>query len=545
MSTVSLWRFGFAQGVQTLNGDIRYQYQYQDYTSNGSHMTVSTQSPMLNLAATGSLVNPAILSFDLRTFLSLNSSSGAAPLYSFNSKQFSWNYYTLGLSILKDLPLTTTISLSDGITQSSSSSSQFETEVRQLRRQSQSFRVMTHAISFLPSMNFAIDRSHQWSLNAESPIDQQATSYSMNLASGGHGGFVNVSGSLTENAERYSGSYTKSYALTVNGTRTLADQQVLNYDINYNRLGDITNLNGLASYTNSSSKELHYTTTLNSRYNATSTYQSRLSNLSQSIQYIQNENLRYGLSLGGAVGRTEYPIARTDEDNSSLSSGLSVQHTRSFSGFGLSNSLSMGYGLSNYRDRQQTLSAGFANSLRTHVGTFDISTGQTFAYGQVKDNVKQNSVSNGVNLNVEGIAWYDFRSQLIVEYQSDNYSGDLQGFGNQQQIHLQWSLGSPQMYFVIPFTVAASGGETWYLRGVIGRAFTWEGSFISRQFFVRDLSFMYRHSRVYDAGFNRESVTHSIEMQYQLRAIAINVRYQNYQLLNTQNMFWLTVTRPF
>src|ERR1051326_5288835 len=114
--TALLHPFGFAQGLQTINGEVRYQYQYQDYSTDGSHVTVSTHNPMLNLRSSGSVVDPTVLLFDLRTFFSLNNSIANSAQNSFINNQFSWNYYTLGLNFFKTMPVGTTLSLSDGIT---------------------------------------------------------------------------------------------------------------------------------------------------------------------------------------------------------------------------------------------------------------------------------------------------------------------------------------------------------------------------------------------------------------------------------------------
>ncbi|MFI5253437.1 MAG: hypothetical protein ACHQQQ_13515 [Bacteroidota bacterium] len=543
---VVLGRFGFAQQLNTLNGELRYQYQYQSNTSAGSTSTTSTQSPMLKLATTGSVLDPSFISFNIQTALNLSNSTSKALQYTLSSKSFAWDYYDVGLSILQNMPVTTYLRLDDGMTQSYSSTPQYDRGGYMLRKQQQNLRVTSRQIPSLPSVSLTIDRTHQWSLNAPSPVDQLGTSYSMNLTSGGKGGSFSVGGTMSESSERFTGFSTKYYTLMAHGMRSFTDQQSLNYDINYNRYAEITNINGMASYLNVADKQFHYTTTLNCHDNTGPTYQSLLSNLSQSIQYIQNENFRYNLGLSGNYGQSQSLTGdASSADNIGGNASFSIQHSSSIKAIGISNGLSFGYGLMKYLNRQQTFTSAFSNGISSFIGNYQLSANHSLSYGQLSDDARRNWVSNNFNLNISGETFYNFQMQVLADYQSDIYSGDLQGYGNHKGMQMQWSTTSPLLYYYIPFVIGASGGENWFFEGTVGRTFNWSVSFTSTQFFFRNLTLTYRLNRIFDPNYDRQSINHSLASQYQWRAIALEIRFDNYQLENNRNDFWFTLSRPF
>ncbi len=536
---------GWSQELKTLNGILRYEYQYQDFSSGGTHTTASTQSPMLDLGATGSLVDPEIISFDLHTTLNLSNSSSRLSEYTLSTKSFSWNYYDLGLSVFRDLPITTLIRLTDGITQSFSSSPQANWQGQQFRKQQQNLSFSTHDIPFLPSTSFIVYRAHQWSLGSGAPVDQTSTSYSMNLSSGGKGGSVSVSGTMSDNNDIYSAADSKYYNVVVHGMRSLADMQNLNYDVNYSRYAELTTVSGLASYVDAASKEFHLSTTLSSHQNSGPSYQSLLSNLSQSVLYIQNDHFRYFFSAGGNYGRNEYASGVGSGDNSGGSASFSAQHTDSYKSIGISNGLNFGYGIMDYLQQQATFTGGLSNSFSTNFSSYQLSVGHSISYGQVSDDIHRQSVTNSANANITGYTVYNIQGQCMINYQSDVYSGDLEGYGNHKGVQLQWALSSPMMSVVVPFTLGVSGGNNWFYEGLVSRTYNWTASFTSPQFFVRNLSFLYRLIRTFDPDYDRASINHSISSQYRWRAIAIEIRFENYQLYNNRSNFWISFSRPF
>ena len=540
-------RIGSAQGLRSVNGELRYEYQYQDFSNGVNHTTASTQSPMLNLGTSGSLINPAILSFDLHTNLNLSSTNSQFADNTLSTKSFSWNYYDLGLSLLRNLPVSTSLRLTDGITQTSSSTPQYDREGNHMRKQDQVLRMMTQEIPYLPSTSFSIFRTHQWSLNPAIPLDQLGTSYALSLSSGGKGGSVSVSGSYSESSERYTGLTTRFYNVLLHGMRNLADLQSLNYDINYNRYADATNINAMASYNNATDKQLHYTTTLSSHNNSGPTYQSLLSSISQSVQYIQNDNFRYSLGMTGNLGRNEYTINNgSNADNIGASGSFSIQHNRGYKSIGISNGLSFGYGYTKYLDHQSTFSTSFSNGLTAPLGPYQLAFAHSISYGQLNDNINRKWVNNSASLNVSGTAFNKYLMQINTSYESEINSGDLEGYGNSRQIQTQWFINSPMYYFTnFQFNVGLSGGESWYYGNREGQLSTWSGNFSCTQSYIRNLTFAYSFVRSYNPIYNEQSTAHSVDIGYRWRAIAMQVRYENYQLDNNRNNFWFMVSRPF
>jgi hypothetical protein len=543
---ISLCGIASAQQLNSFNGSLRYQYEYQDYSSDVSHSSGSTHSPMFNLGTSGSVLSPDLLAFDLSTSLTLSSSNFKSSGNDFSSKTFGWNYYNIGLSILPILPFGTTLRLTDGITQSSLNATRRGTDESRFRRQEQDLRIMTHEIPFLPSISFNIARSHQWSLSAPIPTDQVGTNYGFNLSSGGNDGSVSVNGSISDNTERYSGTNSRFTIMGLHGRRTLADLQNLNYDVNYNRTGDATSIIGSALYSNFSQNQYHYYTTLSANSSSGTFYQSFVSSLSQSLQYIQNDYLRYNVGVNGSIGRnTTTGINGSSTDNLGGGTSFSVQHSRNLKSFAISNGLSLGYGAEKSTDLQSNFSTGVSNGISTSVGSYQFAANHSISYGHSTGEVGRNSVDNNANLNIAGSAWYNFQTQLLISYQSNISSGNLAGFGNHRQAQTQWSITSPMEYYVIPFTVAANGGASWYFGEITGQSFNWSVSFNSPQFFARSLSLEYHLTVAYDPTYRKESVSHTVGSHYQWRAIAAELRFVSYRLVDRRSDLWLTLSRPF
>ena len=547
--TVLLCGFGSAQVlIQPLSGEIQYQYQYQDYTSAGFHSSTSAQNPVLNLGTSGSVLNPGIFSFNVSSFLNLTSSSTSAPEYTALNKQLAWDYYNLDLTILRDLPITASMLLNDGFTQTSSSAQQIEQGGTRLRRQTQNLRLMVRRITYLPSMSFSVNRSHQWSLSSESPVDYLNTNYSANLSSGGQGGSLSLSGSMIENLDRHSGYASRYYSLVFRGVRNFADLQSLDFDIDYNRFSDVTNVRETASYMNTSDKQLHYTATLSSYSNSTLSFQSNQANLSQSLQYIQNEHLRYSLGLNGSYGHTESVAGSSfSTDNALGSVSFAIQHSRGYGRLSTSNGINFGYGVSKYIDREATVNAGFSNSLTTYVGSYQLSAGHSLSYGQSRNNQSRSSVSNNANVDISGTPLYNFQTQVNTSYLSEVYVGDLEtGLGNNREIRLQWMIYSPTFlsrYF--QFSVELSGSEDWLFRDFVQRTSVWTACLKCSQSYIPNLSFTYRYNRSYVPYYCQQSVTHSLELHYRWRAVAMELRYEHYTLIDTRSNLWFTLSRPF
>ncbi len=545
-ATGLVWSFGSAQGLTSLSGDFRYQYQYQDFTSAGVHAITSSNNPMLDLSALGSIIDPTFVTFNLHTALTLATSTSSSSQFTLSSKSFAWNFYDLSLSILQNFPVTTSLRFSDGITESYSSTAQQDMGGTMWRKQEQSLQMVSHQVPFLPNTSLSIYRTHQWSLSTDSPVDQLNTNYSINFSSGGRGGSVSVSGTMSESSERYSGLSSRFYTLLFYGVRNFADLQTLNYDINYNWYEDVANIRGTASYVNASDKEFHYSSTLSTLSNTSPTYQSNLVNLSQSIQYIQNDNFRYILGLNGNYGHdASLGSNGYDVDNTGGSANFSVQHTSGFKNITISNGLGFGYGMTQSIERQTSFSSSLSNSIQSIIDSYQVSAGQSISYNRLKDDINRSSVSNDLNLNFSGATLYNFQTQILLEYQSDVYFGDLQGYGNGGGTHLHWSLNTPMIYYIIPFTAGVEGGENWLFGGLVGRTYSWSANFRSIQFFVRNLTFMYSLNRVFDPNYDRESINHSVEMRYQFRAITMELTYQSYQLVNSQSSLWFSISRPF
>jgi hypothetical protein len=211
----------------------------------------------------------------------------------------------------------------------------------------------------------------------------------------------------------------------------------------------------------------------------------------------------------------------------------------------ISNGLSFGYGIAKSTDLQKTFSSGFSNSISTSLGSYQVSVNHSLSYGHLSGDLRRGWVNNTADLNLHGAAWHNIESQFLLGYQSDIYSGDLTGYANHRQVRLQWSINSPMMYYYIPFTIAANGGASWLLGETVGRTFNWSGAFVSPQFFLRNLTFQYQISRAYDPTYQRQSITHTIDSHYQWRAIALELRFVHYQLVNSRSDFWITISRPF
>jgi hypothetical protein len=537
-----------AQLLSAINGELRYQYQYQDYVSAGLHTITSTQSPMLRLGGSGALINPSLVSFDLQSLIFLTSSNARVSQYSLSSKSFTWDYYNVAFTILPGSPVTTSLQLNDGITKSSSSSAFSDFGEDKLRRQQINLMMMTHQIPFLPTIRLSIFRTHQWTQNADRPVNEINTNYAMNLTTGGKDGSVSVSGSMSENSDRYSGTTMRYYTLLLNGTRNFSERQNFHYNLNYYRYSDATNISGLATYMNSSNEQFRSTTTLNTHNYSGPAFQSNLTSLSEQIQFIQDEHFRYSLGLNGSYGKEESSTRGAENGTrGGGSANISVQHSRRLSQFAFSNGFSIGYGLMRYLDRQASFNTGFSNTFSMPFSTYEISAAHTVSYGFLQDDQRRRWVSNNANVDFSGTTIYHFQTQILTTFLADNNSGDLPaGLGNSRELRLQWLVNTPQLFYDrLQFNLGFSGGEEWFFVNAAGRISTWSLTFSCAQSYIRNLSVSYHFNRNYDRITRQESIGHAVEMHYQWRAISMDLRFDNLRLIDNRSNLLLIFSRSF
>jgi hypothetical protein len=536
---------GFSQ-ISSVSGQLQYQYRSEDFRSGDLSTTSTNQSPMINLGTKGFVVSPYILTFDLQTNIFGNYSSAGDGVNKVSGKQYTWNYYDLNLGLLQNLPIATSFNARDAVSESSSDLNRDATGVTKFRYQQQGMNVVANRISFLPAIQFSYLRSHEWSLTSANPVDQLRNGYSMNLSSMGKNGSVTVSGAINDNLERYTNTHLRYYTLHIQGNQFNENNDNLDVSLDYDKFDNLVNISGDVSYRTTLDKKFASFSSLHGRNNSGPAFQSSATGVSQSFGYVQNEHYRYNVGFGGQYGTDVYTIADAPApiNNYVISTSAAMAHTRALGRFSITNDLTGGMSLQNYQYAKTMVSVGFSNGVQTSLGNYRIALNEGSAYSHLKDGIDRTTIDHSASLSVTGDLFRGIQGQVTTNYHNSHLIDTSIGSPSRQDANLYWRLNG-MFYTFIPLTVSLGGTTNWYFSEFSGKTYGWTLTVGSPRFFMQNLIMNYSLTRTYDHYYGREAMTNNLGFGYRWRSVTMDLRINDYRLVNQRRELWFSISRPF
>jgi len=536
---------GYGQ-IRSMSGQLLYQYRWEEFLSGDIRTTNLNQSPTFGLGVQGMVVSPYLLTFELRTNLFANFSRAQGGDNTVTGKQYTWNYYDLNLGLLQNSPVSAVVSARDALTESSSDFRHDETGVMKRRYQRQDVRIAVNRVPSLPSILFVYSRNHDYSLSPAIPFDMTLHNYSLNLSSSTTEGSVFVSGSINDNWDAYANTRLRYSTLHFLGSRVYGDDENLNVDLDYDKFESSIHLNGGVGYTTRINNKYSSITSVHGRSNSGPAYHSVAMGASQSLNFVQDSHYRYGLSVSGQYGRDVYTVENVSSatTGTALAASGSVQHMRSIGRFSVSNGLSGGVSLENFEHARSGFSVGLSNGVQTTVKDYRISVNERAALTQRQDGVNQISLTNSASADITGDLWYNVQGQVFVNFNTSHFAGSAISLPDRRDASLIWRLNS-SFHSIIPFTIGLSGSTNWYFSAYAGKTYGWSLTVNSPRFFLQRLSMNYTLTRAYDYYYGREAISNNLGLNYRWRSVTLELRLNQYNLVDRHREVWFSILRPF
>ncbi len=531
--------------ITSISGELRYQHQYQDVLSGDILSRSLRQSPMLSLNAGGNIIAPQLVLFNLSTSLAADFNDTRSGLYSFQGKQYLWDYYNLSMGLLQYSPVKVNIMARENVLKARSDQGVSDILSTGVRRQEQQVELSTYKIKALPSTSIAYGRDRSWSIDG-TPYNQINERYSLGMSTSNGGSSVALNGSISDMREQYSGLRSRYSTLQFFATRNFGEDNRLDIDADYDRYDDFSVMSGNGTFTGSLNEQVRLYSSVYARNSSSAFSSSDYIGVSQGVQVLQDPNWRYSASVSVKKGKDVRLVRgeRRKDQTFEWSNTASVQNTRAL-GFGnLSNSLSVSYSRQRFLVDQQSLSGGFSSGIQSTVGPMSITAGYGLSGGVIVDGGRRYRINNTFNLTSGGTVTARLQSETSVYYNDDRYSGNVGYFNNQRSLQARQSFVAP-FTVLIPFNLAAGGSVTWLYYGLVGRTYGWNVTFNSSSFFLMGLSAYYRYSRTFDPYYVRESVEQNLQFKYQWRALLFEIRLREYRVRDRIREFWFSLARPF
>jgi hypothetical protein len=287
--------------ITSINGELRYDHQYQDSKSSTLYSTFVRKNPQLILGTSGYIYSQYIASFSIRTSLnaSYNSANSGGKFYS--SKQLFFNFYDLNLDVLKNYVVRFNFSARDAQIESNNSLNYLGRGLSKYRQQQQGISLSTEKIGFLPTTNFVYRRSHNWSEVPYFNFNEIQNEYNLNLTSAGSNSSVSVNGGLNESYEKFSGRRFKYFLIRLNGNKEFQKDSRLDVNSEYYKYDNSVALSGSGVLAQSFGDKIRMNATLSARNFTTNSSYAFSAGLGQNIQYLYSEHYNFFLNLNGQV----------------------------------------------------------------------------------------------------------------------------------------------------------------------------------------------------------------------------------------------------
>lgn len=535
--------------ISSFGGDVRYQFQYHDVTASNSLSKFYRHSPRVSLRTSGYILSPSIASINLSSSLFTTFNQSYSKNYSFSSKQLSYNYYNIGLSILPEFIIRCNINASENEVESQSKTSQYSENPSNFRNQQQRINLTTDKIDFLPNVSFTVGRSRNWSVSSISNIDQTQYDYSLSMSKGTSNSNISLSGYLNESYEKSTDFYNRYYRFQLNGMKEISKTGKLNFNSEHYRHSMFAFTSANATYADQASEKLRYQTLVSGRIAETEITSNAGYSFSQSINYAIEKNYHIGYSINGG-GANDYFI--TDKrtglfkkvNSLGFGNGLSFSHNRQIGTFGFGNGLSVGYARQFTPEEQYSVNYGISNSFNTNVygfdvnGNFDISGNRTYLFLERKELTKTASMLLTTRL------WNIVSSESVIDYRDENISEENLFDRNYKQMRINQRLHGSTFYY-IPMNLSFSGSVYFNFSPKLSKNYNANFSFSSPYFFVTNLSFGYSLSLSYEPFYKRTITDHTAEFRYSWRALQFQLKLREYKYVNNRRDVLFTLVRPF
>jgi hypothetical protein len=531
--------------LNTFSGELRYQHQYQDILSGDNLSTTVRRNPLLNLGGSGDIFSRNIGQFFASTALNGSFSDARAGEYAIANRQFLWDYYNLLLILLPNSLVQFNLRAREGMLESKTEFGASPLPITTARKQEYGFTASTNKLRFLPSTSFTYQQSREWSLTNE-PYDRLNNTYSLSLATSGGGSSITMSGNVNERINQFSQARERDYNLVVNGTKDFNETDKLDLSSEFERYGAFSTLSGSVAYGGTLSERMNMFSSLGGRNSSSPNYSLRYLNTSHGLHIKNDEHFQTTLNVSAKTGSELFTITGSQKKNTNydwnFSSGLS--HGRALSFGTISNSISLGIGQQRYDELRHNYSVSFGNGLQTKVGGFRVTANQNFSFNAIHNDFQRYEVGNSARGTIDGMIWHRIKSQTVVDYHNQRYTGTLGAFRNRKTFQVREMLNS-SFYYFIPFSVGVGGTVSWYLGERPQKSYSWNLTFSSNRFFVSALSVTYRYHRSFDLYYGRLVVEQSADIRYQWRALRFEVNLRESKFVNRRREVIFTVSRPF
>lgn len=532
--------------LTSINGELRYQHQYQDAYSGGAFYKLIRKNPQFIFGTMGYILSPMIFSFDVRTNINLNYNSSSFAGVNSSFKQTIIGFYDLNINALQRLPVRVSFSARDQQIKSSSQFSKFNVGFDDYRQQQQRIEFSTMNLKFLPATSFAYQRIRNWSDISLNRFNQLMQELTLNMSQSTQDASVSLSGSLSENYESFTNNRLRYLRFQMSGNKEFSANHRADISSEYYKFENTSMINANGIYNGTLFEKFRFNTNILARNANSQSASSTTLGLGQTIQFLQNENFNYSVSFNN---QSTYDIY-IQENNSykqrtdNLAGSGTIQHMRSISDITFSNGISFGYAKQDSRLGQRSYNGGLTNSFQTTSGGYQINANQMFSMTRIKGYLGRDEINNLVNMMIGKTLPYQINSQTGIEFRNERRSNTNELFYEYQTIQLRQHLNT-SIYIYSPFTVSVEGTMNWISNGVKGHMYGITANINSGRFFLQNLSMNYRLSRTYDIYYRRPYMEQTIEFTYNWRALAFQLRLQEFRFIDTRHDVWFSVTRPF
>ncbi|MBI5022351.1 MAG: hypothetical protein HZB59_13025 [Ignavibacteriales bacterium] len=530
----------------SIGGELRYQHQYQDAYSGGAFYKLVRKNPQFILGTAGYILSPMIFSFDARTNININYNTSSFAGVNSSYKQTVIGFYDLNVNALQRLPVRLSFSARDQQIKSSSQFSKFNVGFNDYRQQQQRIELSTMSLKFLPTTSVAYQRNRHWSDLSLNRFNQVMQELIVNMSQSTQDGSFSLSGSLSENYESFTNNRLRYLRFQMSGNKEFSPNHHADITSEYYKFENTSMINANGIYNGTLFEKFRLNTNILTRNASSQSASSTTLGIGQTIQFLQNENFNYAISFGN---QSTYDIylqqngsykQRTDN----LTGTGTIQHMRSISDITFSNGLSFGYAKQVSLLGQRSYVGGLTNSLQTTSGGYQINVNQSFNMTRIKGYLGRDEINNMLNMTLGKTLPYEINSQTGVEFHNERRSNTNELFYKYQTIKLREQLNM-SLYLYSPFTISVEGSISWISNGISGHLYGLMANINSGRFFIQDLSMNYRLNRSYDIYYRRPYFEQTIEFVYGWRALAFQLRLQEFRFIDTRHDIWFSIARPF
>jgi len=531
--------------LTSLGGVLEYRHEYSDVLTGDRLSTGLTRSPILNIHATGDVLDPNLARFSLSTNLNASRSDAHSGGIDYVSKGYSWDYYNLALNFLPLLPVRFDVSTRAGVNGWGSELYSGYSYFARSRRDEQTYSAYTQRIKWLPTAQFSFRRTHT-SADESGSADVLDRRYSFSLSTGNGVSSIAMFGGMSDIESGIAQIRNRIYDLSIEAFRGYSEKSRLEVSAQYNRYDDYGTLSAAVSYGNSEMEHLTSSTSLIANNTVSGSFRSFSTGATESVLFAPEGNFQYGLNFSGRGGREVFYGSGGAVRNPTYeyTGSASVSHNRGVEGINLTNSLSFNYSRQKLLDLFTRFGAGISNGVNSHALGFDLFARHSISSGVQYNAERTTNVSNVADFTANGRLWQRIISTTGANYRDDRYTGDGTQYRNYRLFVVRQSFRT-SYYYWIPFSIELSGSANWYLTGISGRTYGWNFLFQSGSFFVRGLGFDYRYSRSYDPYYLFEVVNQSARMTYRWRTVSLEMRLSQFNTLDRRREVWFSIIRPF